>query len=464
MNKFEKTASLVLEKVGGKDNIAFVTHCMTRVRISLKDESLVSVTEIESIEGVLGCQFSGGQFQVIIGPGVEKVYEAFCKQGDFAVHESIKENLDGKNEPFSIKKIGVKVLDSVAGCITPILPILIVSGLIRMIAALISPSLLNIVSETSDIYRLLTLVSDAGFYFFPVFIAVSGAKKFGCNPMLAVLMGAVMLHPTMMEIIAETGSFAVFGIPMIKLSYASSVVPMILITWIMSYVEKFFKKWVPDAVSTMFVPLFTILVMLPLGLCILSPLGAILGLGLNQIFIVIRTVFGPLGVAIIGAFWLVLVLTGMHPAIIATAIMTIMSQGYEDTVLVGAAISIYASLAISLAIMIKAKNAEDRSLAVSCFVAQALGGVGEPTIFGIGMRFRKTIVYATIGVFLGTLYAAFMNVGVYFLASSNFMQLLAFSSPDPKNILHGSIGCAITFIVTFVLMMVFGYENKEAKV
>ena len=465
MNK-EKLAKEIIDNIGGKENVTHVGHCMTRLRFNLKDKSAVAIDPIKNLDGVMGVQFSGGQFQIIIGPGVEDLYETLVKLGDFGEQQgqTIKSNPEpaAKKERFSFKTILDKMMDTIAGCLTPILPILIVAGLIKMMAALVGPSMLNLAGESSDIYRLLTFVGDAGFYYFPVFVGLSGAKKFGSNQMIALLMGVILVHPTFVEIVASGEPFSVFGIPMTPSSYSSTVIPMILITWVMSYVEKYLKRFIPTALSTLLVPLLTVLIMLPLGLCLLGPLGTIIGLGLGNGLILLRELFGPFGVAIIGALYLPIVATGMHLPLIATALMSITTLGYDNTVLVGALVTVYTSLAISLGFMLKSKDPQKRSLGLSCFVSQSLGGVGEPTLFGIQFRYKRTIIYSMLGAFAGSLYAGFMNCAVYFVGASNFMAALGYTGGASSGIFHGVIACGIGFVVTFTLIMVFGYEPKAA--
>ncbi|WP_028042968.1 PTS transporter subunit EIIC [Candidatus Stoquefichus massiliensis] len=460
--KYEVLASAILERIGGKENVSYATHCMTRLRFNMKDESLVDQEAVKSIESVMGCQFSGGQFQIIIGPGVDKVYAKVCELGGFAVEELVNENLDfKKKEKISIKVFVNRILDGIAGCLTPIIPILICAGLIKMIVALIGPSMLNLVSESSDIFRLFTFVGDAGFYFFPVFVGLSGAKKFGCNPMIALFMGCILLHPSFVDIVNQGNPFSVYGIPMTLTQYSSTVLPMIMITFVMSYLEKYLRKWIPDAVSTLFVPLLTILMMLPIGLCVLGPLGSVLGIYIGEVLMWLRDIFGPFGVALIGAVYILIVATGMHLPLMTTAIVSMTTIGYDNTVLVGAIVAVYTSMAVSLGVMLKSKNAQTKSLGLSCFISQFLGGVGEPTIFGIMFRYRKTLIYSMIGTFIGGLYAAFMNVAVYFAGSSNFLMALSYSGENTGSLIHGWIACAIGFTVTFALMLVLGFESEK---
>ncbi len=463
MDKNRQIAEEVIKAVGGKENINSVAHCMTRLRLVLKDYGIPSKEEIKGINGVLGVVEQGGQLQVIIGQTVPKVYEEALKllpgMGGGTVDEDLGKG-DIPKEKFSWKKLPSKMMASIIGCLTPILPVLIAAGLIKMIVAIIGPTMLNVAPESSDLYRLLYMVGEAGFYFFPVFVAWSGAKYFGCSPVIALLLGGLLIYPDFTAIVEAGEAFSVFGIPMRGATYSSTVLPMILTTWAASYVERFFKKITPAAISTMMIPLGTLLVMLPVSLCILGPAGAILGEYIGAFLIWLHTILGPVGVAIIGSLFLVIVATGMHLPLITTAIVSMTTLGFDDTILVGSIAGTYACIMIYLAYLIKAKTADERSLGVSVFVSQALGGVGEPGMFGVLFRYPKLVAIEMASTFIGTLYMGITNVKLYFAASSNFLAAVVFNGGDVTNFINGCIGCSIAAVLAFVLVMVLGYENN----
>ena len=372
----------------------------------------------------------GGQYQVIIGQTVPSVYKEFCALTGIKETGAIDENLDaGPKGPLTPKAVINSILDGITGSLTPILPILIVAGLVKMIIALIGPSMLGLVSEESNLYAILNLAGDAGFYFLPMYVSVSAARKFGCNQFIAMLLAGIMLHPTLVQWVTDGTPMDVYGIPMTLVNYSSSVFPMILTVFAMSFVEKFFKKIVPEQVSTMLVPLGTVLVMLPLALCVVGPLGQILGNGISAGLLALHNILGPLGVAIIGSLFLLLVATGMHLAVISTALVSFASLGFDDTILVGSICGTYACIAIYLMYTLKAKDAEDKELGLSCFISQALGGVGEPGIFGIIMRKPKALLIEMVSAFCGGLYAGLTHCALYLLGSSNFMNAIVFANP-----------------------------------
>lgn len=462
MNKYEQIAADVLKKVGGKENISFATHCMTRLRLNLKDETVVNQAAVKEIDGVLGCQFSGGQFHVIIGNSVNKVYPVFCEIAGIEQQKGAKENLDAnEKEPLTVKGVLNKILDGITGSITPALPILIAAGMIRMIVSLIGPGLLGLVSDSSNIYVLLTFVSDAGFYFFPFYIGYAAAQKFGVTPMLALFLAGVMMHPTLLQLVADEASFTVYGIPMAPVNYATTVFPILMSVWVMSLVEKFLKKHIPDVLSTMAIPTLTMLIMVPLALCVLGPLGNFLGTYIGEFLVWLYNVFGAFGVAVIGGLWLFVVATGMHLPLIATATVSIATLGYDAAILPGAMLSIYSDLGVALAILLRAKDAKTRELAGSCLASQALGGVGEPTIFGLLMRYRKAFAWAMVGGFAGGLYLGITKAAVYAFAATNFMTFLCYAGGEASQFMNGVIGCLITLVVSFVLTFVFGFETKD---
>lgn len=464
---YEELSRQILELVGGKENVSYATYCMTRLRLTTKDKGLINDEAIQAISDIVGTKFVGAQYQIIIGPEVEKVYKVFCKVGGFEENKGIDEVLDEDmviKEKLTPKTILNNIMDAIGGCVAPMLPIITAAGLLKMIVAILGPSMLNVLPETSDFMRLLTFVGDAGFYFFPVYVAYAGAKKFGANIPMSLFIAGVLLHPTLSAIVGEGEPFTVYGIPMVLTTYSTSFIPMILITWVMSYVEKGLNKIIPNSLRALLFPLSLILIMLPLSLCVLGPIGTILGNVIADGIVALHSVLGPVAIGIVGACWPLLIVTGMHQALIAIAITYIGTMGYDGSILVGAIISNYPMIAIGLAYLMKAKTAEERSYAGSSLITLTLGGISEPTLFGIILRHKKAIMYMLAGGFIGGIYAGLMKVVVYFVPSGNILVCLGYGGANPASLVHGVIGCIIAFIVTFVLCMVLGFDSTEKKV
>ncbi len=224
MMNIQEKAGRILEFVGGKDNVTYVTYCMTRLRITPKDKGLIQDEDIQKMTGIVGTKTVGTQYQIIIGSEVENVYKELCQIAGFEIHEGIDEIVDDisqKKEKLTPKSILNNVLDVIGGCVAPMLPIITAAGLVKLIVAVLGPSMLNIMSETSDFMRLLTFVGDAGFYFFPIYVAYAAAKKFQTNIPMALFIAGVLLHPTLIEIVNTGEAFTVYGIPMYLTTYSS---------------------------------------------------------------------------------------------------------------------------------------------------------------------------------------------------------------------------------------------------
>lgn len=464
---YEQTAKQILDLVGGKTNISYATFCMTRLRLTLKDKGLLDNDAIQNLPDIVGTKYVGAQYQIIIGPDVEHVYKAFCKLCDIkenaGIDEKIESDLPVKKEKLSVKNIVNTLMDVIGACVSPMLPIITAAGLLKMIVAILGPSMFNILPETNDIMRLLTFAGDAGFYFFPVYVAYAGAKKFNTNIPMALFIAGILLHPALIDIVNEGKPFTVFGIPMILTTYSMNFVPMILITWAMSYVEKFLNKIIPNSLRALLFPLLLILIMLPLSLCILGPIGNLLGQGIANMIISLHTIFGPITIGIVAALWPLLIATGMHQALIAIGLSYIATTGCDTSILVGAIVSNYPMITIGLAFLIKAKTAEDRSYGSSSFITLTLGGISEPTLFGIILRYKKAILYLLTGGLIGGIYAGIMKVAVYFVGSGNILVLLGFGGANPNSLIHGVIACIIAFVVTFVIAMIFGFDSQPRK-
>lgn len=250
-------AADVLQAIGGKDNVSAVTHCMTRLRFNLKDESIPNDAALKSLKGVIGVARSGGQYQVIIGTNVDKVYQALCAECGLTPGATINEKLDDVKEPLTPKKIGSNIMAYLSGSLTPIIPVVLAAAIFKSLVAVLGPDMLGVLQPESDLYTLFTFVGDAGYYFFPLLIGYTAAKKLNASPVMGIFMGAIMLHPTFVNMANEGTAFTVYGIPCNVQNYSSTILPILLTVWVMSYVEKFFRKYIPDALKVMLVPALT---------------------------------------------------------------------------------------------------------------------------------------------------------------------------------------------------------------
>lgn len=351
-DKARQIAKEVLEQVGGKDNVSKVLHCQTRLRFNLKDESVVVDEKIEEIKGVLGIVRAGGQIQIVVGPEVKDVYSELCDLANF-------ENKDvdpvaKQKEKITFKSIGNGILDAISGCMGPAIPAIVASAFFKMLVAILGPDLLNVIQEGNDLYTLLTFVGDAAFYFFPVIVGYTSAKKFNLNPVLGILMGAILIHPTFVGLIGKP--FTVYGIPCNVQSYASSIVPIILSNWIMSYVARFFDRVVPGAIRSVFSPAFTIAVMLPIALCVFGPAGAFIGKYVVGGLFSLEGVAGFIGIGLIAALYPVLVMTGMHMVLITALFQVFATKGFDGFAAVAVSVSSFSIMGVGIGAFFRLKN------------------------------------------------------------------------------------------------------------
>ena len=458
--RYEELANTVPGLIGGVENITFFTHCVTRLRFNVKDKSLVKLDEIEKINGVVGGQWSGEQLQIIIGQAVGDAYKLICEKTGLASQNSIDENLDNNKvkKKFSLNA----VFDSISGCITPLIPVLIGAGFIKIIVLLCEQ--FGILAAGDPTHTLFTFVGDAGFYFFPIVLGYTAAKKFNVTPVIGMFLGCIMMHPTFVNMAVEGASFTVYGIPCSVQNYASTLLPIILTVWITSYTEKFLKKILPQSLKIVFVPFLTVVIMIPVSLCALGPVGAIVGnwlcellLGLDRV-----PVIGFIAVAIIAALWEFLVMSGMHVVFITTLVMVFSQNGQESLVSVAGTIASMAVVGMLLGSFLKIKNAEEKNLTFGYLIAAFIGGVTEPGLYGNGMKFKKPFLGLLVGGFAGGLYAGISNVTCYAMVPvASFLGLTGFAGGSTMNLVNGLIASVIAIIVAAIVTYLFGYNKND---
>ena len=308
----KQIAQDVLKAVGGPENVSNVVHCMTRLRFTLKDKTVPNDDEVKKITGVIGVQEVSGQYQIIIGQNVPKVYDEVCAIGGFAKAAAVDENLDAPQEKqkLSPKVIGKMILDYLSGSMVPLIPVFLSGGLSRAIASVIGPTLLNLVTTDSSIYILFNdLIYNASFAFIPIYLGYTAAKKLGATPALGMFMGGILMSPTLVNLVTSGGSFDLFGIQVPMINYTQSVLPIVLCMPVLYWVEKGIRKIMPDVLTTIFTPFCTMLVMVPVGLLVFGPLGTELGQLVSTGIFALGEGGGILrviGTTLIGGIWQIL--------------------------------------------------------------------------------------------------------------------------------------------------------------
>lgn len=434
--KNRQIAEAVVKAVGGTANITSVTHCMTRLRFVLKDKSIPNKKEVEKIPGVMGVNIAGGQYQVIIGNSVGNVYK------EVVAATGISDTAVGGDAAEHIEKVNpiVAALDFIAGCMTPLFTAIIAGGLVKVLLVIFGPTLLNVMQTTSDTYILMNALGDAPFYFLPVLVAFTASRKLNCNSYLSVMVASVLIYPDVITLLAGDSATHLFGvIPVVHGSYSSSIIPAMLSTLLLKYVEKLVDRITPEWSKSFLKPLLIVIIVTPITLCAIAPLGLIIGNGLQS---VINGIYGfaPwLAMMLFAGFMPFIVMTGMHWAF----------------VLAGA----------TFGAAFKTKDKEMKKMAFPAAVSALLAGVTEPAMYGVTLKLKKPMVAACISGGIGGLIVGILQVKSYAFVTPSMTSLVQFISPDGgKNFLYAVIIFAVTLVLSFVLSFILtkGEAEEEA--
>ncbi|WP_340392249.1 PTS transporter subunit EIIC [Paenibacillus sp. FSL E2-0190] len=457
---YKGAANTLIEEVGGRGNVDQLTHCATRLRFTLKDSEKADQQKIKAIPGILGVVNSGGQFQVIVGQDVVRIYNEVVP----LLNENTSDHKETKkvvsDVPEKKESVISRLLGTISGIFTPILPA--ITGAAMLKTLLIILTMTHIMSKETQTYAILNFVSDAAFYFLPVMLAFSAANKFKMNPMMAVSLGGVLLHPSFIAMVAAKEPVHFLGMPVSLVAYGSTVIPIILVIWIASYVERFADRVTPKSVRFFMKPLITLLVMAPVALIFIAPLGNIVGtyvaLGIeflnNHLLWVLPLIFGIFGP--------VFIMLGMHYAVtIPIVIQSITSYGF-DMIGAGFLVANVAQGAAAFAVARQVKNDPDFKVLANSAAFTALLGVTEPAIYGVNLKLKKPFYAVMVAGGIGGLFVGLMGVKRLALAPTGLLTLPIFADPNnTMNIIYAIIGAAISFVLAYVLTTVLLKKSKN---
>ncbi|WP_019911908.1 beta-glucoside-specific PTS transporter subunit IIABC [Paenibacillus sp. HW567] len=466
--KYEKLAQDIISNVGGKENVNSLTHCITRLRFKLNDESKANTEILKNMDGVVTVVQSGGQYQVVIGNHVPEVYAEVAAVGGFQTASA---------EP-SDEKVGLfnRFIDIISGVFTPTLGVLSATGMIKGFTALLIS--LGVLTNTSGTYQILNAIGDCLFYFFPIFLGYTSAKKFNANIFIGMAIGATLVYPTFSGLTAagkplytlfsgtviESPVYLTFlGIPVILMTYSSSVIPIILSTYVGSKIEGFFKKIIPSVVRTFLVPFCTLLVIVPLALIFIGPVatwaGQLLGAGTLSIYNLSPVIAGVL----LGAFWQVFVIFGLHWGFVPIAINNLTVLKF-DPILAGVFGASFAQTGVVLAIMLRTKNIKLKSLSIPAVIS-GIFGVTEPAIYGITLPRKKPFILSCIAAAVGGGIIGIMGTKGYILGGLGIFGIPSYISPEgiDRGFYGAIIGITVSFVLGFLLMFFGGFKDDEVK-
>jgi len=454
--KYKDIADHVVDLLGGKDNIVFFTHCVTRLRFNVKDKASVKKDEIEQLDKVIGTQWSGEQFQIIIGQDVGTAYNEVLEVTGLSGDGSVPAD-DAPKKKFSF----MTVMDYIAGSLTPLIPLLIGGGMFKVLLLVLQ--ITGVLTTKSPSYVVLNFVGDAAFYFLPVFVGATAAKKFGTNQGLGMLIGAMLIDPNFVSAVSSGKALSLVGIPIFPGTYGNMIFPSILAVWLMSYVERFITRWTPDSLKSLVVPFATLLIMAPVTLWLLAPAGSYIGTYLVKFILWFYKTAGFLGVAVLSAAFPWIVMTGMHTAFAPYAVQTFATVGTEPLITIANFISNLDQGAAALAVGVKTHHNEKlRSTAFSCGITAILAGVTEPAMYGVNLKLMKPMYGAMIGSFFGAAFAGFMGVKAYAMAgSAGLFGTPVFIGNTIMTLVWALVGMAIGMVITFIATLILYKEDAS---
>lgn len=442
----KKIAQAIVEALGQKDNIEYLTYCMTRLRFSLKDESKVDEEKLLKIEGVLGKNVQNGTYQVIIGPKVKEVYSAIMPLLDLSTTPSKKES------PVSL------VLELFSSALSPLVPAIMGAGFIAIVLALLVQ--FGIMSSESQSYQLLNQMANCVYYFFPVLIAYSLAVRLKVNPIFAMITACFLLYPDFTSLFqGGEASVAFLGIPVMFATYSKQIIPIVISVVCQQYVEKFYERIIPKVIRTMVASGLIMVTMILLTIIIIGPFGALLTELLNKLVYFVVDSCGWVAIPIMAFLNPVFLGTGLGSANFPIMLMSYVANGYEALILPAALAGNAVQAGAGFAIAYRAKNKEFRALSFESAIT-ALMGITEPIIFSVHYRLKKTFITVMIGSAIVAILPAVTHVACYAMATG-VLSLPAYLPGGMSNMIWACATLVLGVIVGFVLTMFTKYDDPQ---
>ncbi|WP_195854115.1 PTS transporter subunit EIIC [Aerococcus tenax] len=452
----KEIAQFILDKVGGESNISNVTHCATRLRLNLKDESIAKTSEINANDDIVSVIQKGGQYQIVIGNKVSQVYDDLQRIRGIKDDASDDASSDGNGE-----KSKQNFFTIISGIFAPLLSAFAGAGILRGLTLLAVQ--LGWLSESSGTYQILTVCAMTVFYFLPVLLAYTTARYFKTNVIFAMVIGAALIHPDLIAMMGDMGNGATtsfFGIPVVLMNYSSTVLPIVVAIWLYSYLEKFLKKVIPEGGHLVFVPLFSFLIMIPLTLITIGPVTVWLSNFIASIINGLIESNAVIAGIVVGGGWNALVSVGLHWAVNPIMIQNIAQQGYDYIVPFTFATN-FAMMGAAIGVWLKSKQGKSKKFALTTALTIAFSGITEPAIYGVAIPRKRPFVAALIGGAIGGAYLGFNHVTAQAMVFGGLTTLPTFAGGEPGNFTNAVIGLTICVVVSAVLTYLFGFEEPE---
>ena len=453
---YAEISPAIVKALGGLTNIEAVTHCMTRLRFVVKDKALIDTPALKAINGVLGVVHSGEQCQVIIGNEVSKAYQAVLALGMPGATPAAP-----AKRKITLKGIGAGILDALIGTMSPLIPAIIGGSMVKLLAMILD--MFGVFDKGSSTLVILNVIGDGAFFFLPVMVAASAALKFKTNMSLAIAIAGVLLHPNFIDLMAKAaqGQAVEFAyIPVTAVKYTYTVIPALVMTWILSYIERWVDRITPAVTKNFLKPMLIVLIAAPIAIVFIGPVGIWIGSGISALVYTVHGYLGWLSVAIMGAIWPLLVMTGMHRVFTPTIIQTIAETGKEGMVMpseIGANLSLGGS---SLAVAFKTKNRELRQTALAAAASAIVAGISEPALYGVAVRLKRPLIASLISGFICGAVAGIGGLASHSMASPGLFTSVQFFDPsNPMSIVWVGGVMVLSVVLSFVLTLLLGFED-----
>ena len=450
---YDKLAVDIIKAVGGKENIVKASRCATRLRLVLKETTNEAKENVSNLTGVITVVESGGQFQVVIGTHVGKVFDKVASEL----------NLDSntiEDEPKA--SILNRIIATMSAVFAPFIYILAAAGILQ--GCLILINMANPSFSSTGTYEVLSFMSWAPFTFLPIFIAITASKHFKCNAFIAVACCAALVSPTWAEIasrIADGESVRFLGISLAETTYTSSVLPPLFLVWILSYVERFVDKKLPEVIKSLFTPFICMIVMVPLTILVIGPLSDSLATGIANGYNYLYNLAPAVAAAVIGGLWQIVVIFGVHWGVTPMCLANYDLYGM-DTFQAFQTMAVIAQAGAVFGVFVKARNKQTKNIALSAGVT-GIFGITEPAIYGVNLRFKKPFICGCIAGAIGAVVGSFFNIAYYAYAGlPGLLTVVNSVTPDnPKSIIGMLLGAAISFFGAIALVQIVGIGEKE---
>lgn len=445
----EVLAGNILKLVGGENNVATLVHCATRLRFKIIDNSKVNQAELEALDGVITVVKGSGQLQVVIGNRVPDVFRAIG-----AISGLLGENKAQKVVPEQENSTSLlgRMIDLVAGIFTPLLGAMAAAGVLKGVLAIVLAA--GWMTNDESTYVILHAASDSLFYFLPMLLAITSARKFETNIFVAVSIAGALIYPSIQQLFTASNPVTFFGLPVMMMKYTGTVIPIIFSVWLMSIFERFLNRHIHESVRNILTPFFLLTLMVPLTLMTIGPIGVSVSESVASLFVTIYSINPIIASALMAAAWQVLVIFGIHWGFVTVFINDISVMGHSY-LKAASSPSVFAQSGALLAVMLRTKDKKLKALAGSSFIA-SLFGITEPGVYGVTLKLKKPFICAVIAAGFGGAIAGYAKSSAISMGMPGLLTLPIFYG---EGFIGFIIGCIVAFAASLVLTLLVGFDD-----